>query len=113
MTAVAPIDNRPCRRIRTTPQEILPNELAVLNQRAKQQSPRWRRRPARVDLPLQEASMQQPSGTRPNTKYNTHRSRAEDFEECLLQSSCRKRKRQLFSSPVSSEQAPRTSHLDD
>jgi predicted aminopeptidase len=57
-------------------------------------------RPTHADLPLPGASMRRPSGTRPNTKYSTHRSRAEDFEGCLLRSSYRKRKRQRFSSPV-------------
>ena len=38
-------NNRRCRRTRTAVREILPNEVAVLNQRAKQQSHRRRMRP--------------------------------------------------------------------
>ena len=102
MTVVAPIDTRRCRKIHTAQREILPNELAVLNQRAKQQSHRRRMRLKHVDLPLRVASMRRWSDTQPNTKYSMRRSRAEDFEGCLLQSSCRKSKRQELSSPLTS-----------
>src|SRR5882724_8004570 len=102
MTVVAPIDTRRRRKIRTAPREILPSEVAVLNQRAKQQSHRRRMRPKRVVLPLPVASMRRWTGTRPSTKYSTHRNRAGDFEGCLFHSSYRKSKRQEISCPLTS-----------
>jgi hypothetical protein len=113
MTVVVPIGTRKRRKMCTAEREILPIERDVSNQRATRQAHRRRMRPKRADLPLPVASTRRPLSILPNRKCSTHRSRAENFEGCLFQSSYRKSKRQQIKGPVLSEETQRISHLPD